>query len=119
MFILTHRYSISELDHAAELRGIKPREIELFFKAIKQNLKIKRFYGTSRNAVYTQIWIALIAYLLFSILKFTTNAKRTFTCFASVFPTVLFQRRSLQDWFMDTSQSLTDEPETFGQLKLI
>ena len=36
-------------------------QIELFFKAIKQNLKIKRFYGTSRNAVYTQIWIALIA----------------------------------------------------------
>ena len=39
--------------------------IEIFFKAIKQNLKIKRFYGNSENAVMTQIWIALIAYLLF------------------------------------------------------
>ena len=78
-------------------------QIELFFKAIKQNLKIKRFYGTSRNAVFTQIWIALIAYLLFCILKFKTNASRTFTCFISVFPTVIFQRRSLLDWFIDTS----------------
>ena len=40
-------------------------QIELFFKAIKQNLKIKRFYGNTKNAVMTQIWIALIAYLLF------------------------------------------------------
>lgn len=94
-------------------------QIELFFKAIKQNLKIKRFYGTSRNAVYTQIWIALIAYLLFCILKFFTNAKRTFTCFSSVFPTVLFQRRSLHDWFTDTSQSFDRKPQAFRQLELI
>jgi hypothetical protein len=94
-------------------------QIELFFKAIKQNLKIKRFYGTSKNAVYTQIWIAFIAYLLFCILKFSTNAQRTFTCFSSVFPTVLFQRRSLQDWFTDTSQSSNYKPQTFGQLELI
>lgn len=94
-------------------------QIELFFKAIKQNLKIKRFYGTSRNAVYTQIWIALIAYLLFCILKFSTNAQRTFTCFCSVFPTVLFQRRSLHDWFMDTSQSYDSKPLVSDQLELI
>ena len=37
-------------------------DIELFFKTIKQNLKIKRFFGTTRNAVMTQIWIAMIAY---------------------------------------------------------
>ncbi|MFU8546771.1 hypothetical protein, partial [Acinetobacter junii] len=36
----------------------------LFFKAIKQNLKLKSFLGRSRNAIQTQIWIALIAYLL-------------------------------------------------------
>jgi putative transposase len=44
-------------------------QVELFFKAMKQNLKIKRFYGNSKNAVMTQIWIALIAYLLFYLLK--------------------------------------------------
>jgi hypothetical protein len=77
-------------------------QIELFFKAIKQNLKIKRFYGTSRNAVMTQVWISLISYLLFKILKFKTKAARTFTCFISVLPTVLFQRRSLFDWFSES-----------------
>jgi hypothetical protein len=44
-------------------------EIELFFKWIKQNLKVKSFYGTSSNAVKTQIWIAMIVYLVLAILK--------------------------------------------------
>lgn len=94
-------------------------QIELFFKAIKQNLKIKRFYGTSRNAVFTQIWIALIAYLLFCILKFTTKAKRTFACFISVFPTVAFQRRCLFDWFSDSPPTQFQTKKDFGQLVLI
>jgi len=94
-------------------------QIELFFKAIKQNLKIKRFYGTSRNAVYTQIWIALISYLLFCILKFTTNASRTFTCFISVFPTVAFQRRSLFTWFSESPPIQSSCPNNFGQLVLL
>jgi IS4 transposase len=38
-------------------------QIDIFFKAIKQNLKMKRFYGNSKNAVMTQVWIALTAYL--------------------------------------------------------
>jgi hypothetical protein len=50
-------------------------KIELFFKTIKQNLKIKRFIGTSPNAVWTQVWIALIAYLLVSYLKFIHRTK--------------------------------------------
>jgi len=94
-------------------------QIELFFKAIKQNLKIKRFYGTSKNAVHTQIWIALISYLLFSILKFMTKAARTFTCFVSVFPTVAFQRRSLFDWFSEIPPPPRLMKNTFGQLELI
>jgi len=94
-------------------------QIELFFKAIKQNLKIKRFYGTSKNAVLTQIWIALIAYLLFCILKFSTKAARTFTCFISVFPTVAFQRRSLFDWFSDSPPNPNQQKTNFGQLVLI
>jgi hypothetical protein len=44
-------------------------EIELFFKWIKQNLRIKTFYGTSPNAVKTQIWIAMVVYLVLAILK--------------------------------------------------
>jgi hypothetical protein len=45
-------------------------QIELFFKALKQNLVIKTFWGTSKNAVYSQIWVALIIYLLMSVLKY-------------------------------------------------
>jgi hypothetical protein len=45
-------------------------QVELFFKWIKQNLKIKSFIGTSKNAVMTQIWIALYVYLLLAFLKF-------------------------------------------------
>lgn len=48
-------------------------QVELFFKAIKQNLKIHAFVGNSRNAVLTQIWIALCAYLLLSFLKFLSK----------------------------------------------
>ena len=46
-------------------------QVELFFKWIKQHLKIKSFYGTSANAVKTQIWIAISVYLLIAIIKKT------------------------------------------------
>jgi hypothetical protein len=75
-------------------------QVELFFKAIKQNLRIKRFYGYSKNAVMTQIWIALIAYLLFYLLKHNFNQwEMSFTNFISVFKTMLFQRVSLYELF--------------------
>ncbi|WP_027852941.1 IS4 family transposase, partial [Marinobacterium litorale] len=44
-------------------------QVELFFKALKQNLKIKAFLGHSKNAVLTQIWIAMICYLLLSFAR--------------------------------------------------
>jgi hypothetical protein len=79
-------------------------QIELFFKAIKQNLKIKRFYGNSKNAVMTQIWIALIAYLLFYLLKAKSkNPHLSFTNFISVIKTMLFQRISLYELLCGTS----------------
>jgi putative transposase len=70
-------------------------QIELFFKAIKQNLKIKKFYGNTKNAVMTQIWIALIVYLLVYLLKAKAKTVQvSFTNFISVIKTMLFQRRS-------------------------
>lgn len=50
-------------------------QIEIFFKWIKQNLKIKTFLGASENAVLTQIWIAMCYYLLLAFIKFQTNYK--------------------------------------------
>jgi len=52
-------------------------QVELFFKWIKQNLKIKSFLGTSKNAVMTQIWIALCVYLLLAFLKFQSKLKKS------------------------------------------
>ena len=52
-------------------------QIETFFKWIKQNLKIKSFLGTSKNAVMTQIWAAMIYYLLLSFIKFQTKCRHS------------------------------------------
>jgi len=52
-------------------------QVELFFKWIKQNLKIKSFVGTSKNAVMAQIWIALCMYLLLAFLNFHTKLTKS------------------------------------------
>ena len=52
-------------------------QIEIFFKWIKQNLRIKSFLGTSQNAVMTQIWAAMIFYLLVSFIKFQTKCRHS------------------------------------------
>ena len=52
-------------------------QIEIFFKWIKQNLKIKSFLGTSKNAVMSQVWAAMIYYLLLSFIKFQTKCRHS------------------------------------------
>jgi IS4 transposase len=54
-------------------------QVELFFKWIKQLLRIKRFYGNSINAVKTQVWIAVCVYVLVAILKKRTSTAAKFT----------------------------------------
>lgn len=70
-------------------------DIELFFKWIKQNLKIKTFLGTSPNAVLIQIWTALIYYLLLAFIKFQTQYKYTLLHFTRVLREALFQRTDI------------------------
>jgi hypothetical protein len=65
-------------------------EIELFFKALKQNLKVKSFVGTSRNALLIQIWTALIAMLLLKWLHHLSQAKWSFSNLASMLRLNLF-----------------------------
>ena len=72
-------------------------EIELFFKTVKQNLKIKRFIGTGRNAVMTQIWIAMIAYLLTSYYKFIHKTKTSIQTIIRLVQINLFERKPLKD----------------------
>lgn len=72
-------------------------QVELFFKAIKQNLKIKAFVGTSRNAVLTQIWIAMIVYLLVAFARHSARAGWTVQRILRVIQLNLFERRRLRD----------------------
>jgi len=66
-------------------------DIELFFKWIKQNLKIKTFLGTSKNAVLTQIWIAMIYYLILSWIKFQTKFTKSLHTLTVMVREVLLQ----------------------------
>jgi hypothetical protein len=72
--------------------------IELFFKALKQNLKVKSFVGTSQNALLIQIWTALIAMLLLKWLHHLSKAKWSFSNLASMLRLNLFTYRDLRRW---------------------
>lgn len=70
-------------------------QVELFFKWIKQNLKIKSFIGTSKNAVMTQIWIAMCAYLLIAFLKFQSTLTKSMQQLLRLLQLNLFDKRDL------------------------
>lgn len=70
-------------------------QIELFFKWIKQNLRIKAFYGTSENAVKTQIWIAVTTYLLVAIMKKRLQIEASLYTILQVLSVSSFERISI------------------------
>jgi hypothetical protein len=73
--------------------------VELFFKWIKQHLRIKAFFGTSRNAVETQIWIAISIYLLIAIIKKTLKLDESFCTLSQILSLSLFERtQNLSDF---------------------
>ena len=78
-------------------------QIELFFTWIKQNLKIETFLGTSKNAVMTQIWIAMCVYLLLAYLKFVSRSGRSLQQILSLLQLNLFKRRSLLELVDDSA----------------
>ena len=91
-------------------------EIELFFKWIKQNLRVKTFYGTSSNAVKTQIWIAMIVYLALSILKERYCLEQSLSKLLHFLEVNLFEQKPLFSIFQAnarTTQQIEDK-----QLKL-
>jgi hypothetical protein len=73
-------------------------QIELFFKALKQNLKIKTFIGTSANAVRIQIWTALIAILLLKYLQLRSRLKWSLSNLVALLRLNLFVHRDLWQW---------------------
>jgi hypothetical protein len=70
-------------------------QVELFFKWIKQHLRIKSFFGTSPNAVKTQIWIALITYLLVAIVKKKLNLPGSLHTILQILEVNLFEKKPI------------------------
>ena len=74
-------------------------QIELFFKWIKQHLRIKKFYGTSENAVKAQIWVAAPVYLLVAIIKKRLGLNASLYTLLQVFSVTLFEKIPLNKAF--------------------
>ena len=87
---MNHNFALPALT-IAELYRCRWR-VELFFKWIKQHLRIKAFYGTSRNAVKTQIWIAITVYVLVAIVKKQLNLDRSLSEILQIVSVTLFEQ---------------------------
>src|SRR3954469_24084753 len=84
-------------------------QVELFFKWIKQNLHIKAFYGTSDNAVKTQVWIAISVYVLVAIVKKELKVDRSLSEILQIFSLTLFEKTPI---FQVLSEQKPQDPES-------
>ncbi len=111
---LTNNFSLSATTIAAIYKS--RWQIELFFKWIKQNLKIKSFLGTSKNAVLTQIWVAMCYFLLLAYIKYQTKFKYPLIELSRILREILLERISLLDILSLNSKTLfklkfSDDPQ--------
>jgi IS4 transposase len=92
-------------------------QVELFFKWIKQHLRIKAFYGTSENAVKTQIWIAVSVYVLVAIVRKRLGLKTSLYQILQILSLTLFEKTPILR-ALHASDSCTDLPDHSNQLIL-
>lgn len=92
-------------------------QVELFFKWIKQHLRIKRFYGTTENAVKTQIWIAISVYVLVASVKKRLNTETSLYTILQIFSLALFEKIPVDQLVKNTKVQM-DTPESYNQLNL-
>ena len=92
-------------------------QVELFFKWIKQHLRIKAFYGTTENAVKTQIWIAITVYILVAIVKKRLKIEASLYTILQIMSLTLFEKTSL-DHLLKNSELQMSPPENDNQLNL-
>ena len=83
-------------------------QVELFFKWIKQHLRIKRFYGTSENAVKSQIWIAVSIYVLIAIIKKQLNLNASLYTLLRILSVTLFEKIPIQQTLTITQYDNND-----------
>ncbi|MBZ0094231.1 MAG: IS4 family transposase [Sulfuricella sp.] len=92
-------------------------QVELFFKWIKQHLRIKRFYGTTENAVKTQIWIAITVYVLVAIVKKRLNTDASLYTILQILSLTLFEKTPLDQLLKNTEIQMT-MPKNNNKLNL-
>jgi len=92
-------------------------QVELFFKWIKQHLRIKRFYGTSENAVKTQIWIAVSVYVLVAIVKKRLDLDVSLYTLLQILSVTLFERMPI-DQALARDENRCNPPQITNQLEL-
>jgi Domain of unknown function (DUF4372)/Transposase DDE domain len=93
-------------------------QVELFFKWIKQHLRIKAFFGTSENAVKTQIWIAVCTYVLVAIVRKRLNCQRSMHEILQILSLALFEKIPLAE-LLAPSEPLQNESPAANQLTLL
>jgi IS4 transposase len=92
-------------------------QVELFFKWIKQHLRIKRFYGTTENAVKTQIWIAISVYVLVAIVKKRLKIEPSLYTILQILSLTLFEKTPL-DQLLKNTEMQSPMPQNDNQLNL-
>jgi hypothetical protein len=92
-------------------------QVELFFKWIKQHLRIKRFYGTTENAVKTQIWIAISVYVLVAIVKKQLNTEASLYTILQILSLALFEKTPLDQLVINMDTQM-NAPKINNQLNL-
>lgn len=112
---LTNNFSLPALT-IAQLYKCRWR-VELFFRWIKQHLRIKNFYGTSENAVKTQIWIAVSVYVLVAIMKKRLHLGESLYKILQVLSVTIFEKMPIYQVFADDHEKLS-KTESSNQLNL-
>jgi len=115
LVFLTNNFSLPALTIAHMYRC--RWQVELFFKWIKQNLRIKNFYGTSENAVKTQIWIAVSVYVLVAILKKRLNIPASLYTILQILSVSVFERMPLLQLLIEAT-SVQEISDCKNQLNL-
>ena len=115
LVFLTNNFTLPTLTIAQLYRS--RWQVELFFKWIKQNLRIKTFYGTSENAVKTQVWIAISVYVLVAIMKKQLRLQESLYTILQILSVTSFERTSLIQLITERDYR-TKETLACNQLKL-
>lgn len=115
LVLLTNNFKLPAVTIAALYKA--RWQVELFFKWIKQHLRIKKFYGTTENAVKTQIWIAITMYVLIAIIKKRLKLAPSLYGLLQVLSLTLFEKATLQEVLQGATPRENDRPSA-NQLNL-